>query len=164
VTSHKPERGDPRNALFELAPGLWCQPTPYNAHAEIEGAVIDAELDWVDGRAVIDSLTVRRGGGEITTAVLRSISLPGLLAAASTAARFWTSEDGGEEVTEERDADESLEEHAARLARMALATGRSPAAVIAQAQGIEESTAAQRLVTIRKMGLLEPSDRKAVAR
>lgn len=144
--------------MYELRPGLWVEPTPYEAELSIEGIDVHAWLDWDHStkKPIIERIEITKGSAvTIDTNALRSITLPGLLAVASTSARFWISEEGVEPVTEERQEGETLEEWAARLVAMAVITNRSPAETIAEAQGITIGSAHQRLTTIRKMGLID---------
>lgn len=159
VPDHKrPQRTrDPKNVVVMLMPGLWAELTPYEVDVVIDGVAVHAVLDWDrDTKApFIESLEIDRGTGTIDPSVLRSITVPGLVSAGGTSARFWVNDECTEPFSEERYEDESLEAWAARLFYVCTVTKRSPAAYIAEVQGITPGSAAQRLTTARKMGLLD---------
>lgn len=140
-----------------MAPGVYVQTTPFTATDNIGGVEVVAEIGWVAGRPVIDTLTITRGEHvEISTAVLRGISTPELIArATNTGVRLYADADGTVPFDPARQDGESLEQWAARLGYAATALHISPADYIAEHQGIKSSTANQRLVVARKMGLLE---------
>ena len=140
-----------------LKPGLVVEVSPGEATLDVGGATVEAAVVWHDGKVVIDRLTVHRNAAEtIDTTLLRSISLPALLAAAaSEAVKVWVDDAGTEPVDLRQLPNESLEAWAARLAIVATLTHRSAAEYVAQVQGIKPSSANQRLVTARKMGLLD---------
>ena len=150
--------------LYELAPGVYVETSPFEAREIITGAEVHVEVGWLEGRPVIDVLTITRGAdSEIYTTILRNLSLPALLDAAldvdeegvhRRGVRLWADSKGTIPFDPLRQDGENLEQWAARLAYAATAMGQSPAEYIAETQGIEVSTARQRLVTARKMGLI----------
>ncbi len=76
--------------------------------------------------------------------------------------KLWADPKGTVPFDERRQDGENLEQWAARLAYAATAMGQSPAEYIAEVQGIKVSTANQRLLMARKMGLIRPAKKGTV--
>lgn len=136
--------------------GFVVEVTQHDVSLELDGAIVEAHVAWRDGRLVIDRLVVHRGDADvIDTTLLRSISVPALLAAAGAGVKVWVDDLGTEPFDERQLPGETLEEWAARLAFVAVVSHGSAAEYVARVQGIKVSSANQRLVVARKMGLLD---------
>ena len=148
--------------LFEMAPGVYVKRSPFTNHMVLGGVEVDLEVGWVDGLPVIDRLTFTRlPGGTIHPSILRSVSLPKLLSGAtSDRVQLFADPEGTIPFDESRQEGESLEQWAARLAYAAVSMKVSPAEYIADVQGIEVSTAHQRIFMCRKMGLIGPATKE----
>jgi hypothetical protein len=143
-----------------MADGVFVETTGYEAHDNIGGVEVHAEIGWVGGRPVIDTLTFTRtdDGQLLDTALLRSVSIPDLISRATNkGVRLYADPEGKVPFDPSRQENETLETWAARLAWAATAMHVSPAEYIAAHQNITKETANQRLVIIRKMGLISAS-------
>lgn len=151
--------------MFEVGPGVYVDTTSleFEAREGFTGAVVHVEVAWFEGRPVIDKLTITRApDSEIYATILRNISLPSLLDAALDVDEVGQerrkvklfADPKGTPFDPQRQDGENLEQWAARLGYAATAMGRSPAEYIAEIQGIKVTTANQRIVTARKMGLI----------
>ena len=152
-----------------MTPGVYVETTRFELREIITGMEVQVEVGWLEGGPVIDRLTITRAAdSEISTTMLRRLSLPALLDAAldvdevgqtRRAVKLWADPDRKVPFDERRQEGENLEQWAARLAYAATARGQSPAEYIAEVQGIKVSTANQRILMARKMGLIRPAKR-----
>ncbi len=153
---------DPRE-LIELGGGLWMQrrqPVTFFDEELGVDVTMAIEVDAGTGQLVVNEIRILRrpGAPPIGSKVLRGIR-PAEYIVHRAAKGAWLDDGSGHlvQVGLGRLEGEKEEAYVARLYRMALAGGESPAKVVAYWLGVAESTAHQKVVLARKLGLLPPT-------
>jgi hypothetical protein len=163
---------DPESDAFvEVVPGLRVlSPMWVEVEDDELGIYALVEVEWSKklGRALVRRADFHaRAGSEVTASALKQFRLTTLLSGVlTTSIRAWVrTPDGWVPGTTERLEHEDEEHYVARIYRMAAAAGYPrPAKAVAEALGVAESTAAQKVSLCRKLKLLPkttPGTRRA---